>query len=1023
MRGGPAACGTLAAFIFAATGYAPTAAEAQTLPEGFRDTIAFEWLTWPTAVRFLPDGRVFVVERPGRIKVFDGLYDPTPTLFADLRNRVYDFGERGLLGLELGPNFEVSPYVYVLYTLDALPGGFAPYWNDSCPTPPGPTTDGCVASARLARIRAAGNVAAGPEEVLLEGWCQQFPSHTIGSLAFDSHGALYVSSGDAAGYTFVDHGQRGVPPNPCGDPTGEGGALRSQDLRTTGDPTGFDGSLLRLDPDTGEPVPTNPLFSSPDPNARRIVAHGFRNPFRFTIRPGTREVWVGDVGWMDADEINRIPDAADLTVENFGWPCYEGTSRQPSYDAADLSLCEDLYEDEDAVARPAFSYGRAEDIVPGETCPDGMTISALEFYEGGAYPEAYEGALFFADLSRSCIWVVFPGPGGEPDFATREVFMTGSSMVVDLQAGPGGDLFYVDHLGAIRRLEYTASNHPPSAVIEADATSGEVPLTVQFDAGFSTDADADPLTFAWDLDGDGELDDSNDAAPSWVYDVRGAYTVRLRAQDAYGQSDYASITIAAGESRPTAEIEAPSPGSFTWRTAETIAFTGQAADAEDGPLPAGVLSWMLVLHHCPTTCHEHVLESRSGVANGSFSAPDHDYPSYLEIRLEATDSSGLTDEASVTIQPEVVEVTFASEPAGLVLAVDDRAETTPFTRRLIVGATTSISAPAQEADGVLYVLESWSDGGRPSHELAAPETATTVTAVLTPNDPPIGNIRVIPISGRSPLTVTFDATLSRDPDPWDSFSYAWDLDGDGVFDDATSSTVTRTYDSIGRHDVSVRLTDNHGSSSTASARAIVENGLPTARVLASATRGAAPLAVAFDASGSNEPDAGDSLSYAWDLDGDKVFDDGVGPSAKRVFTAPGTFRIRVRATDRHGGFDDGEAVVRVQGFRPLLQLVQLDVNRRNGGFFALLRFRACDDSRAHLLIHRQELVGDPAAPGALSSRSFYRYLRGTEARCRRCELTWRLPPGFRAGWRYQLVVRLADAQLNWSAAVARSEEL
>ena len=66
-----------------------------------------------------------------------------------------------------------------------------------------------------------------------------------------------------------------------------------------------------------------------DANARRIIAHGLRNPFRMTIRPGTNEVWVGDVGWNTWEEINRIADPLG-TVENFGWPCYEGDGRNPA---------------------------------------------------------------------------------------------------------------------------------------------------------------------------------------------------------------------------------------------------------------------------------------------------------------------------------------------------------------------------------------------------------------------------------------------------------------------------------------------------------------------------------------------------------------------------------------------------------------------------------------------------------------------------------------------------------------------
>ena len=69
-----------------------------------------------------------------------------------------------------------------------------------------------------------------------------------------------------------------------------------------------------------------------DLNVRRIIAYGLRNPFRFAFRPGTREIWVGDVGSDRDEEIDRIRNPTDATVENFGWPCYEGASRQPSWE-------------------------------------------------------------------------------------------------------------------------------------------------------------------------------------------------------------------------------------------------------------------------------------------------------------------------------------------------------------------------------------------------------------------------------------------------------------------------------------------------------------------------------------------------------------------------------------------------------------------------------------------------------------------------------------------------------------------
>ena len=170
-----------------------------------------------------------MAEKSGLIKVFDNLADTTPTVFADLRTNVHNFWDRGLLGMELHPQFPAQPYVYVLYTHDAAIGGTAPRWgtagatSDGCPTPPGSTDDGCVVSGRLSRLQANGNVMTGSEQVLIEDWCQQYPSHSMGTLEFGADGALYVTGGDGASFNFVDYGQDGNPVNPCGDPPGGAG--------------------------------------------------------------------------------------------------------------------------------------------------------------------------------------------------------------------------------------------------------------------------------------------------------------------------------------------------------------------------------------------------------------------------------------------------------------------------------------------------------------------------------------------------------------------------------------------------------------------------------------------------------------------------------------------------------------------------------------------------------------------------------------------------------------------------------
>lgn len=431
---------------------------------GFQDQIALSGLNLPSVVQFAKDGRIFVGEKGGVILSYRGFNDPTPTVFADLSTNVYDYWDRGLLGMALDPGFPTNPFVYVLYTLDAPIGGTPPVYGDDCADPLG---DGCLAGARVSRLEADGEVWNGIEDVLIEDWCQQYPSHSIGTLAFGRDGALYVGGGDGASFEFADYGQGGSPKNPCGDPggsnptppTAEGGALRSQDIQTGGvpaDPAGMNGAILRVDPATGDALPNNPLYGGSDLTDDRIIAYGMRNPFRFTAKPGSDQLWVGDVGWSTWEEIDKVADSNDSVVEDFGWPCYEGIPHQSGYDSLNLNICENLYGG-GGVTAPFFPYNHSAHVVQGEDCPTGSSaVSGLAFYNRGSYPLTYRGALFFTDVIRSCIWVMFRGANGDPDPSTTQVFVSGNPAAVDIKIGPKGDLYYVDiYGGTLHRIRFT----------------------------------------------------------------------------------------------------------------------------------------------------------------------------------------------------------------------------------------------------------------------------------------------------------------------------------------------------------------------------------------------------------------------------------------------------------------------------------------------------------------------------------------------------------------------------------------
>jgi PKD repeat protein len=505
-------------------------------------------------------------------------------------------------------------------------------------------------------------------------------------------------------------------------------------LRTSGDPVTLDGSVIRVDPATGDALPTNPavVAGATDKNAQRIVSYGLRNPFRFTQRPGTDELWVGDVGWNEWEEINRIENPL-TSVKNFGWPCYEGAGRQNGYDSANLNICENLYANPGAATSPFFAYPHSGRVVANETCPIGSSsIAGLDFQfaaEQHGYPAEYDDALFFADYSRDCIWVMPKGADGKPAPGLVRNFVSGAANPVNLENGPGGDLFYVDFDGGtIRRISYTAANQPPNAVADATPTSGSAPLTVQFDGTRSSDPEGGPLNYAWDLDGDSAFDDSTAATPTYTYTASGVYAARLRVTDGGGASSTASITITVGNTPPTAAINTPAAGT-TWKVGDVISFSGSATDTQDRTLPGSALSWDLTLYHCPSNCHTHPLQSFAGVSSGSFTAPDHEYPSYLELKLTATDSGGLTDSKTVRLDPRTVVLTLQTTPGGLSLALNGSSAPASFTRTVIVGSTNTISAISPQIKGPkTYAFRTWSDGGAQTHAIVAPANATTYTA-------------------------------------------------------------------------------------------------------------------------------------------------------------------------------------------------------------------------------------------------------------------------------------------------------
>ena len=670
-----------AALALALLAAAPARAAEPLVPvaAGFQDETVLEGLQSPTAVRVAPppDGRIFVARKDGAVMLYDGAEDPDPQLAVDLREETLDYLDRGMLGMALDPQFATRPYLYLLYTRDARIGEEPPVWNDVCP---GLADAGCPASARLVRVRIDELGVAGPIEPVIEDeWCQQYLSHSIGTVLFGPDGMLYAGAGDAAHFGRADWGQLPdsgpAPPNPCGDPPLEGGSIRSQDLRTAGDPVGLDGAIVRVDPVTGLGAPGNPFAASADPNARRIIAYGLRNPFRFAFRPGTNELWIGEVGRAIWEEIDRIPDTTDATAENFGWPCFEGPTTAATF--AHVPVCVGLPASD--VTPPVLAYPHYVASVPGEDGCDlrgGASVAGVAFSPSG-FPAAYDGAVFFGDFAAGCVFAVRAGAGGTPDPATLELFARreeGDGGPVDLQSGVDGSLYYTlfdsrdPERGSLHRISYRPDNQVPVARASAVPAEGPLPLQVALSAAGSADPDGDALSYAWDLDGDRAFDDATGVAVTHTYAARGQVRVAVRASDGNGASDTDAVTVSPGDTSPRPVIEAPAAG-LRWTAGDVITFRGSAPDDEDGAVGAGRLDWVMSLEHCIEStggCHVHPLEQREGVAGGTFQAPDHPYPARLSIRLEATDSDGLSAETTVRLDQRPPGEPAAPRPQGAV---------------------------------------------------------------------------------------------------------------------------------------------------------------------------------------------------------------------------------------------------------------------------------------------------------------------------------------------------------------------
>jgi glucose/arabinose dehydrogenase/PKD repeat protein len=532
---------------------------------------------------------------------------------------------------------------------------------------------------RVSRFTAIGNQASpGSEVVIWQDIQPALEEHHGGAVAFGPDGKLYISVGEA----FVpDDAQR---------------------------MTSYRGKMLRLNRDGTIPA-DNPFHDGNGSNLDAIWALGLRNPFQCIFDVTTGRFFIADVGGNN-NEIAMEELNLGLRGANYGWPDCEGGCSTPGF------------------TNPIYSYphnGRDAAIIGGF------------IYRGSQFPSAYYGNYFFADYAQNWFRRLTFDTNGNVSGVFNFLPIDGSldADIGDptcLKQGPDGAIYYSDYThdpdnfwAMIRRIRYVGSNQPPLAFASAVPTAGEPPLLVDFSSAGSTDPEGQPLSYEWTF-GDGQT--STAPNPSHTYQQSGRYLVRLSASDGANTTLSDPLTIVVGNP-PTATILNPESGT-TFSAGDVIQFNGLATDTEDGALPPGALNWTILFHH-GTHIHP-VVGNWSGTNQGTFTIPPEGHPfgndTSYEILLLATDSSGLQGIASVTLQPDLVNLAVDTQPSGLTVRLDGLPRATPFIDPTVKGYRHSIEAPNQQMADSNFLFQVWSDGGDQTHTLVVPTHDLSVTA-------------------------------------------------------------------------------------------------------------------------------------------------------------------------------------------------------------------------------------------------------------------------------------------------------
>lgn len=550
----------------------------------------------PLAFAVARDGRAYIAERRGSLKVF---LPQTGTTRLAHRFDVYQENEQGLIGVTLDPRFEANRWIYVLYADASDSAFFLKRFTVS------ESEELDLASSRtLLRI---------PVD-------RDNTNHTGGGMTWDASGNLYITVGNnTANQPYMQTDERP-------------GRETFDDQRTAANSNDLRGKILRIhpEPDGTYTVPAGNLFPVGMPNTRpEIYSMGHRNPWRISVDSVTGYIYWGEIGpdqVTDSPSTSRGYDEFNRATEPgfFGWPYFIGKNhlgRFADYVANRFTEAKDPLRPINAsrnntgirelppAREPLVEYPFAESeefpqLGSGGRCAIGGPVYRRADFASTAarpWPAYFEGRWIVTDCVRSWVQAMQLSADGNV-LALEEVFPNpGIAEPMDIKFGPDGDLYILDY-GSIWytkspdsklvRIKYQAGNRAPVAAASADRIGGVPPFAVRLDGSMSKDYDGDPLRYVWTVTAEGKPARTFEGPSVDVtFTERGVYTATLTVTDGGGATGVDSAEIVSGNAAPVVRLNVTGnvPGNGgVFVPGVPLRYAVEVEDPEDGSLSSGI---------------------------------------------------------------------------------------------------------------------------------------------------------------------------------------------------------------------------------------------------------------------------------------------------------------------------------------------------------------------------------------------------------------------------------------------------